>query len=103
MILLIALLAPALAVPDKVVDRFTPAPYQQQSLNGYLAGRMRINVEQRLLQIDEESLLAGFRKRPGSHAWIGEHIGKYLDAAANSLEYAPNEALKTQMTRMARR
>ncbi len=45
--------------------------------------------------------MAGFQKRPGSHAWIGEHIGKYLDAAANTYEFTRDEALRGQMTRMA--
>ncbi len=98
----ISFAAPAPAVSDKVVDRFTPAPYHQQKLTGYLAARMQVNLERRLLEIDEDALLAGYRKRPGNHAWIGEHIGKYLDAAANTLEYTQNEPLKTQMTRMAK-
>ncbi len=98
----LSLTVSAAAVPDKVVDRFTPAPYQQQKLSGYLAARMQVNLEHRLLQIEEDALLAGFRKRPGSHPWIGEHIGKYLDAAANTLEYTQDERLKTQMTRMAK-
>lgn len=98
----IGLAAPAPAVPDQVADRFTPAPYQQQKLSGYLAARMQVNLEQRLLQIEEDALLAGFRQRPGVHPWIGEHIGKYLDAAANTLEYTQDERLKTQMTRMAK-
>lgn len=99
---LLGLAAPAPAVADKVADKFTPAPYQQQKLSGYLAVRMQVNLNQRLLQIEEDALLAGFRKRPGSHPWIGEHVGKYLDAAANTLEYTQNERLKTQMTRMAK-
>ena len=81
--MLLALLLLA-AVPDKVVDRFTPTPFDQQKIQGYLAERMRVNLEGRLRNIEEDALLAGFRKRPGNHAWIGEHIGKYLDAAANT-------------------
>jgi DUF1680 family protein len=104
-ILLINLSAPpvpvAHKVADKVLDRFTPAPYSQQRIAGFLAARMAVNLDKRLLRIEEDALLAGFRKRPGSHPWIGEHIGKYLDAAANTYESTGNEQLKTQMTRMA--
>jgi uncharacterized protein len=35
----------------------------------------------RLLDVDLDPLLAGFRARPGSHPWIGEHIGKWIHAA----------------------
>jgi len=36
---------------------------------------------ERLAQVDLEPLLDGFRKRPGAHPWIGEHIGKWMHAA----------------------
>lgn len=97
--LLAAVVAPA--VPPKAQDRFIPTAFDRQKVGGYLALRMQVNLEKRLLQIEEEALLAGFRNRPGSHPWIGEHIGKYLDAAANAVELTRNEALREQMTRMA--
>lgn len=88
-------------VADKVEDRWTPAAYEAQTLGGLLAQRMRVNLEQRLLHIEEDALLAGFIKRPGSHPWIGEHVGKYLHAAVNTERFTKNEALKRQMMRMA--
>ncbi len=62
---------------------------------------MRVNVEGRLLHIDEGALLGGFEKRPGSHPWIGEHIGKYLDAASRAWAYTGDERLKLALDRMA--
>ena len=51
---------------------------------------------------DEPRLLRGFEQPPGEQAWIGEHIGKYLDAACNTWRYTRDPRLKTQMDRMAR-
>ena len=68
-------------------------------------------VEQRAKpvgQVDLEPLLAGFRQRPGTHPWIGEHIGKWMHAATlawaytgdpelrKKLDYAAAELIKTQ-------
>lgn len=87
-------------VADKVADKWTPAPYESQTIKGLLGNRMEVNLRQRLLRIEEDALLAGFIKRPGSHPWIGEHIGKYLDAATNTERFTKDAALKHQMTRM---
>ncbi len=94
--------APAPVVAPKVADQFVPAPYQSQRIEGILGDRMRINLEQRLLHIDESALLDGFQHRPGKHPWIGEHIGKYLHAASNTWLYTGDPRLKTQMDRMVR-
>lgn len=86
---------------DLVRDRFEPARFEDQQIGGFLGERMRVNLERRLLQIEEQTLLEGFQTRPGKHPWIGEHIGKYLHAAANTWRLTKNEALRAQMTRMA--
>src|SRR5262249_36051442 len=59
------------------------------------------NLEGRLLHLDEPRALAGFLKRPGDHPWIGEHAGKFLDAAANTWLYTHDPRLKTLMDRVA--
>ena len=66
-------------------DRFTPAPYEKQAIDGVLGERMRVNLEGRLLEVDEKAITEGFHKRPGSHPWIGEHAGRFLDAAVGTL------------------
>ena len=93
--------APQPKTPDAVQDRFVPVPFETQSVTGLPGERMRINLEKRLLNIEEDALLAGFRKRPGKQEWIGEHIGKYLDAAANTWRFTHDPRLKAQMDRMA--
>jgi DUF1680 family protein len=92
----------AAAVQDRVADRFVPTPFERQRIDGLLGQRMRVNLEGRLLHVDEARLLKGFEQPPGEQAWIGEHIGKYLDAAANTWRLTHDERLKTQMDRMAR-
>src|SRR5438093_12525699 len=86
----------SVAVPAAADSAIKPVPYRaaaklpdvlqmpepnEVQVNGYLGARVLVNEKNRLLQVDEEPLLAGFRKRPGVQAWIGEHVGKWLHAA----------------------
>jgi hypothetical protein len=97
------LLALALGVSFVAADdRFIPAPYQDQTISGVLGDRMKVNLEGRLLRVDEKSITDGFHHRPGSHPWIGEHAGKFLHAAVNTWELTGDERLKTLMDRIAR-
>jgi len=73
----------------------------QNTLTGYLGDRYSENLKNRLLHIDEAGLLDGFTHRPGKHRWIGEHVGKYLEAAVNTWKITKDPALKTQMDRIA--
>ncbi len=98
-ILMTAVAAP---VPDKVRDKFVPAPYDQQKIEGLLGRRLQVNLEGRLLHVEEARLLAGFQHRPGEQDWIGEHAGKFLHAAANTWLYTHDERLKPIMDRIAR-
>jgi DUF1680 family protein len=100
---LLSAASPPPAVEDKVRDQFVPAPYQVQKIDGLLGRRLATNLEGRLLHVDEQGIIAGFEKRPGSHAWIGEHAGKYLHAAVNTWLYSGDVRLKSQMDRIARR
>jgi len=72
-------------------------------MKGFLCGRVEVNREGRLKKhIKEEHLLAGFRKRPGSHPWIGEHVGKWLHAATLAYLNKPSDiALKHKIKRIA--
>ncbi len=66
---------PKHVINDKVKDAFTPVAFRNQKLEGYLGERFDKNLEERLLKIDEDGIMAGYLHRPGSHLWIGEHIG----------------------------
>ena len=94
--------AKAPVVPDKVPDRFTPAAFDRQHIEGILGERMRVNLEGRLLHVDEKALIDCFEHRPGPQDWAGEHAGKFLHAAANTWLYTDDARLKTLMDRIAR-
>lgn len=102
--------APILAQPvlktavlaDKVADQFVPAPYRGQRIEGILGERMRVNLEGRLLHVDEKGILECFQQRPGKQAWAGEHAGKFLHAAVNTWLYTGDERLKALMDRVAK-
>ena len=89
-------------VPDKVADHFVPAPYDAQRIEGILGERMLVNLEGRLLHVDEKGIIECFQHRPGPQEWSGEHAGKFLDAAAHTWLYTRDERLKTLMDRVAR-
>lgn len=71
-------------------------------MNGYLGMRYQGNLTNRLLKVDENELLGGFLQCPGKQRWIGEHVGKYLESAANVWVITGNPQLKAQMDRIAR-
>ena len=84
-------------IPNAVHDMYVPSTYENQRIGGILGLRMEINLEKRLLEIDQETMLSGFLSRPGKQDWIGEHVGKYLETACNTWQYSHNPDLKKQM------
>jgi len=113
LLLSVVALSPCLAqntgdskLPQAVVPFVIKAHYNtgfpvKEELSGYLGQRYYDNLEKRLLQIDEKEMLAGFLNRPGKQDWVGEHVGKYLETAANTWEVTKDKRLKTQMDRIA--
>src|SRR4051812_15668339 len=86
---------------DRVDDAYQFPDLAQVRVEGMLGERMRVNLENRLLRVDEQAILAGYRNRPGSHAWIGEHVGKFLHAASYAWQYSHDDRPKTLMDRVA--
>ncbi|MBN8857227.1 MAG: glycoside hydrolase family 127 protein [Sphingobacteriales bacterium] len=93
---------PLQPVKYKVESKWNAYLPQQNELNGYLGTYYINNLKKRLLQVDEKSLVEGYIHRPGKHPWIGEHIGKYLESAANTWKVTKDAALKTQMDNMVK-
>lgn len=62
----------------------------------FLGARYAGNVR-RLLDVDLDERLAGFRSRPGEHPWIGEHIGKWMDAASRVVRDTGNPTLRAKL------
>ncbi|MCS7185407.1 MAG: glycoside hydrolase family 127 protein [Armatimonadetes bacterium] len=69
-------------------------------LGGLLGHRFQVNERNRLLTMDENSLLSGFQNRPGVQAWIGEHVGKWLHAAVLTWQNTKNPELKAKIDRI---
>jgi DUF1680 family protein len=91
---------PKAVVENKIKDVFTSIPFQNQILQGYIGKRFTQNLEERLLKVDENGIIAGYLQRPGNHPWYGEHVGKYLEAACNVWKSTHDARLKKQMDRM---
>ncbi len=87
-------------VGDKVPDRLQLAGPADVQLTGFLGARILANEKNRLLKVDEDRLLAGFRNRPGEQAWIGEHVGKWLHAATLAWVNTGDAALRTKLDRV---
>jgi DUF1680 family protein len=93
-------------IAERVPERYTSLPFEAQQLGGIFADRMRVNVEGRLIHIDEQAFVAPFAHRDsGGHfegAWVGEHAGKFLDAACNALRYKDHTELRRIADRVAK-
>ena len=86
---------------DKMPDLAVPLSPAEVQLTGYLGARVAANEKARLLVVNEDELLGGFRKRPGSQDWIGEHVGKFLHAATLAWANTGDPALKEKIDRVA--
>jgi uncharacterized protein len=93
-------------ITERVPELCTSLPFEAQQLGGILADRMRVNVEGRLLHIDEQAFVSPFAHRNSSGhfdaAWAGEHAGKFLDAACNALRYNDHAELRRIADRVAK-
>lgn len=94
---------PVRATLDPVVaDKTYPMAPNAVEISGLLGERIRAHTFGRIMNIDEDVLLAGFRSRPGSHPWIGEHVGKWLHAASLLWLRSQDPALHEKITRVAK-
>ena len=110
--ILSSLSAEIVPVPDKVAcavaDRQAFTQPDHLRLAGWLGSRIDANEANRLVKIDVDRLLEGYRKRPGRQSWDGEHVGKWLHAATlawvntgdpalrDKLDYAAAELIRCQ-------
>ncbi|WP_165247574.1 glycoside hydrolase family 127 protein [Paludisphaera soli] len=96
-----AVAAPVEPLPYKTPDRMPDAARllspSRVKLGGWLGNRVALNESARLRNVDMEPLLAGYRKKPGSHPWIGEHVGKWLHAATLAWANTGDPALKAKL------
>lgn len=87
--------------PPKIPAKFESIALADQKIGGWLGERMDRNTEARLLKVDVPELIGGYLNQPGDHPWIGEHAGKFLDAACFSYDNKKNDTLKLIMDKVA--
>ena len=85
------------ALPDEA-ELLPPAAVQ---LSGWLGQRVKVNAQGRLPAVDMQPLLAGYQHKPGSHPWIGEHVGKWLHAATLAWANTGDAALRAKLDQVA--
>ena len=94
---------PITPVPDKIpcavrdVQDFQIPDRVQLSASGMIGSRIAKNEANRLVKIDTDRLLEGYRKRPGRQTWDGEHIGKWLHAATLAWVNTGDPALREKL------
>jgi DUF1680 family protein len=94
---------PVPAIVDPIVsDKTSPVTPATVEVSGLLGERIRAHTFARLVNIDENVLLDGFQSRPGSHPWIGEHVGKWLHAASLLWLLSQDGVLREKITRVAK-
>ena len=81
-----------------IPDTLTALEPSQTKLTGWLGERVSKNETERLLHVDLAPLLAGYKSRPGSHPWIGEHIGKWLHASTLAWQNTGDARLKAKIS-----
>lgn len=84
-------------VTPKIPDVLAISSPSQVHLDGYIGQRIKVNEQNRLVQVDLKPLLEGFHKQPGSHPWIGEHIGKWIHASTLAWANTGDAKLKTKL------
>ncbi len=89
-------------VPCAVADRQDGQIPDRVQLSGMLGTRIQNNAVNRLLAMDVDRLLEGFRKRPGRQIYDGEHVGKWLHAATLAWVYTGKAGLRVKLDRVVR-
>jgi hypothetical protein len=69
------------AIPSAAADKQDFQIPDRVHLTGWLGTRITANEANRLVTLDPDRLLEGYRRRPGRQTWDCEHVGKWLHAA----------------------
>ena len=97
--------APVTPVPEKVpgvvVDKQDFLIPNRVQLTGWLGTRILASETNRLVKVDTDRLLEGYRHRPGRQSWDGEHVGKWLHAATLAWVYTGDPALRAKLAETA--
>ena len=97
----VSLPAAIVPTPDNVAcavaDHQAFTQPDQLHLTGWIGTRIVANEANRLVKIDVNRLLEGYRKRPGRQSWDGEHVGKWLHAATLAWVNTGDAALRAKL------
>lgn len=88
-------------VPCAVADRQGFQVPDRVQMTGWVGQRVQANEASRLVKLDPERLLEGYRQRPGRQSWDGEHVGKWLHAATLAWVYTGDPALRQKLDLIA--
>jgi uncharacterized protein len=89
-------------VPAAVADVQDFQLPDRVALEGWIGSRVSANEANRMVKIDTNRLLEGYRKRPGRQIWDGEHVGKWLHAATLAWANTGDKALREKLDYTAR-
>ena len=92
-----------LEVPVEVPDKAVPLSPAQVRFIGWLGQRIEANHKNRLMKVSLDERLRPFEKPSEKGGWSGEHIGKWLHAAAISWTYKHDAELRKRMDDAAAR
>src|SRR5437762_2400538 len=93
-------LAPEKVAPT-IQDRQDFQTPDRVRLGGWIGSRIAANEGNRLVKLDPERLLEGYRHRPGRQIWDGEHVGKWLHAATLAWANTGDAALRQKLDYVA--
>ena len=82
---------------NRLMDKAVLIEPYDVTLKGWLGERVSLNESNRLMHVDLTEILAGYRKKPGAQAWVGEHIGKWIHAATLAWAKNGDVALKQKL------
>ena len=92
-------------LPDKIAcaapDRQLAQVPDRVHLDGWVGGRIAVSEANRLVKVDTDRLLEGFRHRPGRQSYDGEHVGKWLHAATLAWANTGDPALRAKLDSVA--
>lgn len=97
----LALLLPQAPPQPVATTMLTPLPASDVHLDGYLGERVANNRTQWLDRVDLDARIEPFAHRPAQQPWAGEHLGKWLCAAAMAWQESGDEMLRARLDRGA--
>ncbi|HEY3855187.1 MAG TPA: beta-L-arabinofuranosidase domain-containing protein [Verrucomicrobiae bacterium] len=97
--------AAVVPVPEKVTcaiaDKQDFTLPDRVHLTDWIGSRIDVNESNRLVELDVNRLLEGYRKRPGRQSYDGEHVGKWLHAATLAWVNTGDPALRKKLDYVA--